>query len=128
MGRRPDWARVGQTDETNTPASLPSPRRRIMPIAPASPAASGLTRRRFAQLLTGLSVLAVIEPQLMVRALAADRHRLSWLASRNPSAEGAWRLTDIEGAVPKELVGTLYRIAPGQKETHGVRLRHLFDG
>ena len=75
-----------------------------------------------------MSALAVIEPQIMVHALASNTRRLSWLASRNPSAEGAWRPTDIEGAVPKDLVGTLYRVAPGQKENHGVMLRHLFDG
>jgi all-trans-8'-apo-beta-carotenal 15,15'-oxygenase len=98
-----------------------------MPLS-TSPTASGLTRRRFAQLLGGLSALAMLEPQSMVRALAVHPRRLSWLAYRNPSAEGAWRLTDIEGAVPQELVGTLYRVAPGQKENHGALLRHLFDG
>jgi hypothetical protein len=100
----------------------------IMPIASFSPEASSLTRRRFVQLLDGLSALAVIEPQIMVRGLASNKRRLSWLAYRNPRAEGAWRLTDIEGAVPKDPVGTLYCIAPGQKENHGVMLRHLFDG
>jgi carotenoid cleavage dioxygenase-like enzyme len=30
--------------------------------------------------------------------------------------------------VLKDLVGTLYRVAPGQKEHHGVMLRYLFDG
>jgi carotenoid cleavage dioxygenase-like enzyme len=30
--------------------------------------------------------------------------------------------------VPKEPDGTLYRVAPGQKENHGVMLRHFFDG
>lgn len=99
-----------------------------MPLTPVSPDGSGLTRRRFAQLLTGLGVLAFFEPQIKVCALPSHTYRLSGLAHRNPSAEGAWRLTDIVGTVPKELVGTLYRIAPGQKENHGIRLRHLFDG
>jgi all-trans-8'-apo-beta-carotenal 15,15'-oxygenase len=100
----------------------------IMPIAPASPDASGLTRRRFVQCLGGLRALAALAPQIMVRAFAANQRRLSWLVSRHPSAAGAWRLTDSEGAVPDDLVGTLYRVAPGQKEHHGVLLRHLFDG
>jgi all-trans-8'-apo-beta-carotenal 15,15'-oxygenase len=99
----------------------------IMPTPPY-PTASGLTRRRFAQLLGGLSALALIDPPDIARALTAHPRRLSWLAYRNPSAEGAWRLTDIEGTVPQELVGTLYRVAPGQKERYGVLLRHLFDG
>jgi all-trans-8'-apo-beta-carotenal 15,15'-oxygenase len=99
-----------------------------MPIAPASFDTSGLTRRRFAQLLTGLGVLGFIEPHIRVCALPSNTRRLSWLAHRNPSAEGVWRLTNIEGAVPTDLVGTLYRVAPGQKENHGVTLRHFFDG
>jgi hypothetical protein len=35
-----------------------------------------------------LSALVVIEPQIMVRALASNKRRLGWLAYRNPSAEG----------------------------------------
>jgi all-trans-8'-apo-beta-carotenal 15,15'-oxygenase len=97
--------------------------------AKASPEGSaGLTRRQFAQMIGGLGALAAIEPQVLARTLAADQRRLSWLAYRNPSAEGAWTLSKIEGKVPKDLTGTLYRVAPGQKENHGVRLRHLFDG
>ena len=99
-----------------------------MPIHPSAPDALGLTRRRFAQLLTGLGVLSFIEPRIWVCALPSNTRRLSWLAHRNPSAEGAWRLAGIEGAVPKDLVGTLYRVAPGHKENHGVVLRHFFDG
>jgi len=41
---------------------------------------------------------------------------LNWLAYRNLSAEGAWRLTDIAGAVLKDLAGTLYSVAAGQAE------------
>jgi all-trans-8'-apo-beta-carotenal 15,15'-oxygenase len=87
-----------------------------------------LTRRQFAQMAGAFSLLGLIEPQVAARALAGDRKRLSWLAYRNASAEGAWALTKIEGKVPKELNGTLYRTAPGQKENHGVVLQHLFDG
>ena len=60
--------------------------------------------------------------------LAGKPRRLGWLAQRTAGAEGFWRLTDTEGEVPKNLTGTLYRICPGQKENHGVVLRHLFDG
>lgn len=87
-----------------------------------------MTRRCFAQLVAGLGALGLIEPQMLASTLMADKRRLSWLAYRNPGAEGAWRLTKIEGQVPKDLIGTLYRTAPGQKENHGVALRHLFDG
>jgi all-trans-8'-apo-beta-carotenal 15,15'-oxygenase len=60
--------------------------------------------------------------------LAGKNQRLGWLAHRTAGAEGFWRLTEMEGEVPQNLTGTLYRICPGQKENHGVALRHLFDG
>jgi all-trans-8'-apo-beta-carotenal 15,15'-oxygenase len=60
--------------------------------------------------------------------LGGKNQRLGWLAHRTAGAEGFWRLSDVEGEVPKNLAGTLYRICPGQKENHGVALRHLFDG
>ena len=55
-----------------------------------------------------MGALAFIEPQIRVCALPSNTHRLSWLAYRNLSAEGAWRLIDIAGAVRKDLAGTLY--------------------
>ena len=60
--------------------------------------------------------------------LGCKNQRLGWMAHRTAGAEGFWRLSNVEGEVPKSLVGTLYRICPGQKENHGVALRHLFDG
>ena len=60
--------------------------------------------------------------------LASRKQRLGWLANRTAGAEGLWRPTDTEGEVPKDIAGTLYRICSGQKENHGVVLRHLFDG
>ena len=87
-----------------------------------------LTRRRFGQLLGGLTALGLIETQVAARVLTESKKRLSWLAYQNASAEGAWALTNIEGKVPKELNGTLYRTAPGKKDNYGVALQHLFDG
>jgi carotenoid cleavage dioxygenase-like enzyme len=37
-------------------------------------------------------------------------------------------LTRIEGKLPRDLNGSLFRVCPGQKETFGVRMKHLFDG
>src|SRR5262245_18118898 len=87
-----------------------------------------LSRRRFAQLVSGFASAGLIETQLAARILADGKKRLSWLAYRNASGEGAWTLTKIEGKIPKELNGTLYRTAPGQKQNQGVVLQHLFDG
>lgn len=89
---------------------------------------SQLTRRQFAQAVGGFGLLGLIEPQTAALALATDKRRLGWLANRTAQTEGAWALTKIEGKVPKELNGTLYRTAPGQKDNHGVTLKHLFDG
>ena len=54
--------------------------------------------------------------------------RLSYLASRSVTREGAWTPRAVEGEIPREIRGTLYRNGPGQKETFGVPLDHLFDG
>lgn len=96
--------------------------------APVMDQSRQLSRRRFGQLMTGLAAAGLIETQTAARALVESKKRLSWLANRNPSAEGVWALTKIEGKPPKELNGTLYRTAPGQKENHGIVLQHLFDG
>lgn len=90
--------------------------------------ATHLSRRRFTQLIGAFAAAGLVETHATAHALADGKKRLSWLAYRNASAEGAWALTKIEGKVPRELNGTLYRTAPGQKENHGVTLKHLFDG
>ena len=54
--------------------------------------------------------------------------RLSYLAFRTVTREGAWTPRAIEGEIPREIRGTLYRNGPGQKEVFGVQLGHLFDG
>ena len=89
---------------------------------------SMISRRQFAKTLGLASALGLIESQTVMRVLAADRRSLGYLANRTAGAEGAWTLGRVEGAVPKELNGVLYRVAPGQKEPFGVTLRHLFDG
>src|SRR5581483_7120804 len=74
------------------------------------------------------STLGLIEPQTIISVLADGKRQIGYLANRTAGAEGAWELKRIEGKVPKDLNGTLYRVAPGQKEIFGVRLQHLFDG
>ncbi|MBI4752490.1 MAG: carotenoid oxygenase family protein [Acidobacteria bacterium] len=86
-----------------------------------------MTRREFAKLLAGASLLSLVDERILA-GLDQNRDRLSWRAFQNPSAEGTWKLTKIEGKIPRDLQGTLYRVAPGQKEKYGVKLRHLFDG
>ncbi len=91
-------------------------------------ATRGMTRRDFGRLVAWLGALGCLEPHYVARALDESPRRLSWLAYRTAGAEGSWQLIDIEGEVPKDLHGTLYRIAPGQSENHGVTLKHFFDG
>lgn len=89
---------------------------------------SGMTRREFARLLGTAGALGMMETQLVTMALADNKRSLNYLANRTAGAEGNWELTKIEGKVPRALNGTLIRTAPGQKETFGVALQHLFDG
>lgn len=89
---------------------------------------SGMTRRQFAQLLGAAGALGLVEKPTLARVLADSKRNLAYLANRTAGAEGVWQLTKIEGKVPNTLNGTLFRVAPGQKETFGVKLRHLFDG
>ena len=91
-------------------------------------ALAAMNRRDFAKWVSGLGALALLEPQMAAMALVEDKKRLSWLAHRTAGAEGSWALNEIEGEVPEDLAGTLYRIAPGQSENHGIQLKHLFDG
>lgn len=88
----------------------------------------GITRREFAQLLCAAGALGLVETPTLASVLADSNRNLAYLANRTAGAEGAWELTKIEGKVPNTLNGTLFRVAPGQKETFGVKLRHLFDG
>ncbi len=86
-----------------------------------------MTRRQFGISLMAAGALGLIDNSGLARWLANGK-QLSRLANRTAGAEGAWRLKKIEGKLPKDLFGTLYRVAPGQKENHGVALKHRFDG
>ncbi|WP_165614111.1 carotenoid oxygenase family protein, partial [Mycolicibacterium holsaticum] len=42
--------------------------------------------------------------------------------------EHTYTVDTVEGALPADLRGTLYRNGPGKLEAGGTRLEHLFDG
>jgi len=86
-----------------------------------------LSRRSFLASLSALTAAGLIEPQLVASVLAGKRD-LGHLAVQQPSAEGTWSSLKVEGSIPKDLNGSLYRVAPGQKNIYGVQLKHLFDG
>jgi carotenoid cleavage dioxygenase-like enzyme len=89
---------------------------------------AGLTRREFAHSLGIAGALGVVESRLVTMVLAENKRSLNYLANRTAGAEGDWELKKIEGKIPRALNGTLIRTAPGQKETFGTPLQHLFDG
>lgn len=97
-------------------------------LADRAAAALGLTRRQFMNRMAGLAALGLVDPLTLAHAALPDNRRLSWLAYRTAEAEGSWDLTRVEGTIPRELNGTLYRVGPGEKENHGVALQHFFDG
>jgi carotenoid cleavage dioxygenase len=54
-----------------------------------------------------------------------------WVALWRPTtAEGSYEMTEIDGAIPRELSGTLYRNGPSQQvlPAAGYTALHLFDG
>jgi all-trans-8'-apo-beta-carotenal 15,15'-oxygenase len=91
-------------------------------------AGRGMTRRRFGQLLGAAGALGLVDRHVLARAFSEGKRSLASLVNRTASGEGAWALTEVEGTVPRDLVGTLFRVCPGQRENHGVVYRHLFDG
>ena len=86
-----------------------------------------MNRRDLIRSLGALGACGLIENQLLAQVLTDDRH-ISRLATQPSSREGQWMAQRIEGQVPKDLNGTLYRMSKGQLENHGVPLRHWFDG
>ncbi len=76
-----------------------------------------LTQSPFENFLMGLNTGPNTDPQ-----------RLSWKAFRETNFEGSWQPTEIEGEIPSQLQGSLYRIGPGRKKVFATPLLHFFDG
>jgi len=69
-----------------------------------------ITRRELVRNLGVLGALGLIEPQLLTE-IFTDRRHISRLAAQPPGREGTWEARRIQGRVPKDLNGTLYRVA-----------------
>ena len=54
--------------------------------------------------------------------------RISYLAHRETNIEGQWSHSHIEGQIPANLKGTLFRNGPGSKSVGARPLNHFFDG
>ena len=89
---------------------------------------TGMTRREFGKLVTVMGALGYIDSHSIAMAASTDDRQLGVRANQTAGAEGTWGLTDIEGDIPADLNGTLYRTAPGESERFGVTFKHAFDG
>lgn len=89
----------------------------------------GMTRRDFAKMLGCAAALGLVDaPGALTQVFGGDKKNLLFLAHGTARTEGEWELKKIEGKVPRDISGKLFRIAPGQKDNFGVRMKHLFDG
>ncbi len=89
----------------------------------------GMTRRDFAKMLGCAAVLGLVDVSgTEAQVLGESKKSLFALANGTARTEGEWQLMRIEGNLPPGLNGNLFRVCPGQKETFGVKMKHLFDG
>ena len=86
-----------------------------------------LSRRDLLRTLGALGACGLVERDDLAQALSGEQH-ISRLASQPPSRVGTWVAQRIEGQIPEDLNGSLYRMSKGQLDNHGVSLRHWFDG
>jgi all-trans-8'-apo-beta-carotenal 15,15'-oxygenase len=86
-----------------------------------------MSRRDLIRTLSALGACGLLDNQLLAQSLTDERH-ISRLAEQPPSREGTWTARRIQGRLPADLEGTLYRMTKGQLENHGSPLQHWFDG
>lgn len=86
------------------------------------------SRRNFTKMILGAGALGLIETNLFGQVLGDSKRSMRYLVTQTASGEGTWTTLKIEGKIPKDLNGSLFRTAPGQSERFGVKFKHLFDG
>jgi all-trans-8'-apo-beta-carotenal 15,15'-oxygenase len=86
-----------------------------------------MSRRDLIRCLGALGACGLLDDRLLAQVFTRERH-ISRLAEQPPGREGTWTAPRIEGQLPRDLNGTLYRMTKGQLENHGVPLKHWFDG
>ncbi len=79
-------------------------------------------------MMLGAAALGLVEHSTAAKVFAESKRSMLWLAAQTASGEGAWTNLKIEGKMPKDLNGTLFRTAPGMAENFGTTYNHLFDG
>lgn len=86
------------------------------------------SRRDFTKMILGAAAVGLVESSTVAKIFGQTKRSMLWLSAQTASGEGRWTNLKIEGKLPKDLNGTLFRTAPGQSENFGVTLNHLFDG
>lgn len=87
-----------------------------------------ISRREFSQYLLGAAAIGLADLSVLSQMAGDPAKSIRRLATSTASGEGKWTDLKIEGKIPRDLNGTLFRTAPGESERFGVRLMHLFDG
>ncbi|MDH3493617.1 MAG: carotenoid oxygenase family protein [Acidobacteriota bacterium] len=85
------------------------------------------SRREFSKLIFGAAALSLVDIEAYAH-IFDEKNSMRRLATRSASGEGFWGNLKIDGKVPKDLNGSLFRTAPGKSDSYGVKLKHLFDG
>lgn len=99
---------------------------------------TGLTRRRALLTGTGAAAAALVpmSAQLSTRGFMSSAHASTttkaaphWMTLLGVSEQGGRNyVPEIEGTLPADMSGTLYRNGPGLFERNGYRKQHLLDG
>jgi len=86
------------------------------------------SRRDLAKGLLGAAALGIIGHSPLAKVFGQSKRSMLWLSEQTASGEGVWTNLRIEGSLPKDLNGTLFRTAPSMTENFGTPLNSLFDG
>lgn len=86
------------------------------------------SRRDFTKMILGAAAVGLVENSTIAKVFGQTKRSMLWLSAQTASGEGRWTNLKIEGKLPKDLNGTLFRTAPGLSENFGTPLNHLFDG
>jgi all-trans-8'-apo-beta-carotenal 15,15'-oxygenase len=87
-----------------------------------------ISRREFSRYLLGAAAIGLVDLDVFAQMTGDSGRSIRRLATATASGEGTWKSLKIDGKIPRDLNGTLFRTAPGESERFGVRLTHLFDG
>ena len=68
------------------------------------------SRRDFSKLLLGAGAPGLVDVDIFGQVLGDSKRAMRYLATQNASSEGVWTNLKVDGKIPKDLSGTLYRM------------------